>query len=93
MSNRVVHKRTFPDYSKALEFETSVDVFKVIHVDADQKNKALSVWYETLDEPIYKVKVKLETVFDDESLPHNGMHVGSCLCGSNMVHVYQVLVK
>lgn len=87
MCDRVIHQRRFD--GRTLEFDTAIDVFKVIHVQT--YDGLPTVWYETLDEPIHRRKVKLVLVYDNQFLPDNSMHVGSCLYGSEMIHIYQAL--
>lgn len=87
MCDRVIHRRQFEQ--NELVFETAVDIFKVIKVDV--YNGLPTVWYETLLNPVYRNKVTLKLVFDEEYIPDNSVHVGSALSGDYMVHVYQVL--
>lgn len=91
MCDRVIHQRSFYDYERVFEFDTAIDVFKVIHVET--YNGLPTVWYETLDNPIYRRKVRLELIYDYEYIPDNSVHVGSCLFGPNIIHVYQVLAS
>jgi hypothetical protein len=89
MCDRVVHRRSFEHDSNALQFDTAVDIFKVIHVYT--YNGLPTVWYETLKNPIHRNKVTLHFIFDNEFIPDNSTHVGSAMFGSNMFHVYQEL--
>lgn len=91
MCDRVVHRRSFIQGLNALEFDTAIDVFKVIHIST--YNGLPTVWYETLDNPIHRRKVRLELVYDNEYIPDNSTHVGSCLYGSQMLHMYQVMAS
>ena len=93
MCDRVIHKRSFESVTynpeRILEFDTAVDVFKVIHVDTVEGLP--TVWYETLDNPVYRRKVVLQMCFDNERIPDNSTHVGSTVYRDQMVHVYQVM--
>ena len=93
MCERVIHRRSFNEESlysieKSLQFDTAVDVFKVIHVGS--YNGLPTVWYETLESPIHRRQVTLKSILDGEHIPNNSVHVGSVMYGSMMVHIYQV---
>jgi len=98
MCERVIHRRSF-EYSESsvynleesLQFDTAVDVFKVIHVGS--YNGLPTVWYETLESPIHRRQVILKSALDGEYIPDNSMHVGSTMYGHQMIHVYQVVSK
>lgn len=95
MCDRVVHRRSFKEIGPykiedSLVFDTTVDVFKVIYVDL--YNGLPTIWYETLDDPVYRKQVELRLIFDNENLPDNSIHVGSTLYnGVKMVHIYQIM--
>lgn len=89
MCDRVVHRRNFEHDSNTLQFDTAIDVFKVIHVST--YNGLPTVWYETLENPIHRRQVTLQIVLDDEFIPDNSTYTGSMMYGSQMLHVYQVM--
>jgi len=96
MCDRVIHRRSFKEdgayaLQRTLEFDTAVDVFKVIRVFSCYGLP--TVWYETLENPIHRRKVVLELCYDNEYIPDNSTHVGSTMCGNRMVHIYQVMSK
>lgn len=96
MCDRVIHRRSFKEIGlnrleNSLKFNTTIDVFKVVHVSSH--NGLPTIWYETLDNPIYRKQVTLHLIFDNDQIPDNSTHVGSTVYGNHMVHIYQVLSK
>ena len=93
MSDIVIHRREFSLTSRVLEFDSAVEIFKIIHIGLNNENP--TVHYETLENPIYKQPIKLQLVLDNEYIPDRGIHVGSVASkhGNYYMHVYQILER
>jgi hypothetical protein len=91
MCEIVIHRRVFEEEQKVLEFDTAVDVFKVIHFGVYEGLPA--VWYETLEKPVYRRSVRFELVYTNQCIPERSVHVGSTMLNSNMFHCYQIVER
>lgn len=87
MNSIVIHKRSF-NSDKVLEFDTAIDVFKILHIQVLEGVPV--VWYETLERPVHRGRVKLQCVFTNENTPDNSSHVTSFEYNNDVIHVYRI---
>ena len=88
MNSIVIHQRSFTE-GKVLEFDTAIDVFKILHIQTFQG--VPTVWYETLKNPVHRRRVKLQYVFTNENTPDHSVYAASFEYNNEMIHVYRVL--